>query len=405
MSTDPQGRRGRWVEYRPEPTGSALDEAARTAGLHPDDGPAPPAVRDTTLRLVRALRLVLGAGIGQDPSYPRLLAGAGALETMRANDPSLAGNTPFTMDLLEQAVRAIRGPRPGAGTDTALTPDDHRAALLHAATASASGTALTAFLPLPSLVAAARKLAAFTGPAALDAEAARVLRPAAGAETGPVLRAQLFRATAAALEWERRTPDPDAAGGRILHLDRPDPARREEVLDLVARAAAAGRDLDNPAALAAFHLEALGALAPETRLLGSDGGVAGRMWFLNAQQPGRLSTRRLVTAVPQPSGGHRPGAMAPAPWTAPGSPDPYVIWAPGNSAYVLMSFPGSPVLRVPYDEVGELLSRDRELAGRPLGVDVVLAVRESGTVTGTDPRAVVSGVTGRGSGPPRTRCS
>lgn len=324
---------------------------------------------------------------------------------MRANDPSLAGNTPFTMDLLEQAVRAIRGPRPGAGTDTALTPDDHRAALLHAATASASGTALTAFLPLPSLVAAARKLAAFTGPAALDAEAARVLRPAAGAETGPVLRAQLFRATAAALEWERRTPDPDAAGGRILHLDRPDPARREEVLDLVARAAAAGRDLDNPAALAAFHLEALGALAPETRLLGSDGGVAGRMWFLNAQQPGRLSTRRLVTAVPQPSGGHRPGAMAPAPWTAPGSPDPYVIWAPGNSAYVLMSFPGSPVLRVPYDEVGELLSRDRELAGRPLGVDVVLAVRESGTVTGTDPRAVVSGVTGRGSGPPRTRCS
>ncbi|MFE5238788.1 MULTISPECIES: lonely Cys domain-containing protein [unclassified Streptomyces] len=392
LSTDPQGRRGRWLEFRPEPTGAALDARARAAGLHQGDGPAPPEVRDTALRLVRALRNVFGPDVEQDAAYAQLLAGIGALESMRASDPALAGATPFTVDLLEQTVRALRGPLPG----TALTPDDHRAALLRAATASGTGVALSAFAALPLLVEAARRLDGFAGPDALDAEAARVLGLPTGAEVGPAQRTRLFWATAAALAWEHRTPDPDTAGARLLHLDRPDPARRGEVVDLVTRAAAAGRDLDNPTAVAAFHLETLGALAPETRLLAADGSTAGRTWFQTPRKPGPLNTAALVTAVPKPGGGFQPGGVVPAPWKTPDSPGPYVIWAPGDSGHLVMQLPGSPVLRVPYDEIGELLSRDRELAGKPLRTDVLLAVREAGTAGGTDPRPVIGALTGRG---------
>ncbi|MFJ4842033.1 lonely Cys domain-containing protein [Streptomyces sp. NPDC088746] len=397
LSTDPRGRRGRWLEFRPEPSGAALDEVARAAGLHQDDGPAPPAVRDATLRLVRALRTAFGADVDQDADYPRLLAGIGALETMRGRDPWLAGATPFTMDLLDQAVREIRGPLPDGPPDgAALGAEDYRAALLHTAAAPGTDAALTAFVPLPLLVEAARRLGGFDGPGALDAEAARVLRLPDGAGVGPAQRARLFWATAAALAWEHRTPDPDGEGARILHLERPDPARRDELIGLVAMAAAAGRGLDNPAALAAFHLEVLGALAPETRLLGADGTAAGRTWFPSARTPGPLNTGVLVTAVPKPGGGHQPGGVEPAPWKTPGSPDPYVVWAPGNSGHLLMSLPGSPVLRVPYDEVGELLSHDRELVGKPLRTDLVLAVREAGAAAGADPRDTVSALTGRG---------
>ncbi|MER5552013.1 lonely Cys domain-containing protein [Streptomyces sp. NPDC002793] len=397
LSTDPRGARGRWLEFRPEPSGAALDEVARAAGLHQDDGPAPPAVRDAALRLVRALRTVFGADVDQAADHPRLLAGIGALEAMRGRDPWLADVTPFTLDLLDQAVREISGTLPDGPPDGAvLGADDYRAALLHAATAPGTDAALTAFVPLPLLVEAARQLDGLDGPGALDAETARVLRRPDGAEVGPAQRTRLFWATAAALAWERRSPDPDSEGARILHLERADPARRGELVDLVAMAAAVGRDLDDPTALAAFHLEVLGALAPETRLLGADGTTTGRTWFPSPRTPGPLNTDVLVTALPKPGGGHQPGGVEPAPWKTSGGPAPYVIWAPGNSGHLLMSLPGRPVLRVPYDEVGELLSRDRDLVGRPLRTDVVLAVREAGAPTGADPRDIIGALTGRG---------
>jgi hypothetical protein len=393
LNTDARGGRGRWLEFRPEPTGAALDDVARTAGLHRGDAPAPPAVRDAALRLVRALRTAFGPDVDRSEDHPRLLAGVGALEAMRARDPWLAGATPFTMDLLNQAVREIRGTPPD---DTAPDADDYRAALLHLATALGTDAALTAFVPLPRLVEAARRLEGFTGPGALDAETARVLRLPDGAEVGPAERARLFWATAAALAWEHRTGDPDSVGARILHLERPDPARRGDLVDLVTRAAAAGRDLGDPTALAAFHLEVLGALAPETRLLGADGTAVGRTWFPGPRTPGPLNTGVLVAVVPGPGGGQRTSGVVPAPWKTPDDSGPYVIWAPGDSGHLLMGLPGRPVLRVPYDEVGELLFRDRELMGRPLRTDLVLAVREAGKGTGTDPRAVVSALTGRG---------
>ncbi|MEI5033218.1 lonely Cys domain-containing protein [Streptomyces sp. S1A(2023)] len=79
------GRR-RWVV--PEPLPHELDEMARTGGLHTEDGEASPEVRATTLRLVRALRIVFGPEAEQDEAlHARLLRGIGAIETLRANDP------------------------------------------------------------------------------------------------------------------------------------------------------------------------------------------------------------------------------------------------------------------------------------------------------------------------------
>ncbi|WP_461029693.1 hypothetical protein, partial [Streptomyces sparsus] len=161
-------------------------------------------------------------------------------------------------------------------------------------------------------------------------------------------------------------------------------------------AAAAGRDLDDPTAVAAFHLEVLGALAPETRLLAADGSTVGRTWFPSPRTPGPVNTDVLAAVVPRPGGGRQTGGVVPAPWKTPDGPGPYVVWAHGDSGHLLMGLPGRPALRVPYDEVGELLSRDRELVGRPLRTDLVLAVREAGTAAGADPRVVVSALTGRG---------
>ncbi len=84
----------------PEPLPHELDEMARTAGLHTGDGEASPEVRATTLRLVRALRIVFGPETEQDkPAHARLLRGIGAMETLRANDKALSRFTPFRMEL------------------------------------------------------------------------------------------------------------------------------------------------------------------------------------------------------------------------------------------------------------------------------------------------------------------
>ncbi|WP_228984957.1 hypothetical protein, partial [Streptomyces sp. DH12] len=98
------------------------------------------------------------------------------------------------------------------------------------------------------------------------------------AVVGPPERARFFWATVKTLEWESRTPDPATLTGRVLHLGRPDPDRLPDLLDLVARAAAVGVDVDDPVALGAFHLETLGALAPDTLLLDDSGAPAGRSW-------------------------------------------------------------------------------------------------------------------------------
>ncbi|MFF9059620.1 lonely Cys domain-containing protein [Streptomyces sp. NPDC014882] len=396
LYTDSRGRRGRWVEHRPEPTGALLDDRARAAGLHTDpERPVTDATRERTLRLVRALRLAFGAAIEDDGRYGDLLAGIGALETLRAADPVLGGLGPFSMDLFERAAHARRPDGTG--------PDAYRDLLTDAADAvhRGPGTVLSDFVTLPHVTAAARRLGALPEQD-LDAEAARVLRLDGGpAAVGGPERARLFWATVKALEWESRTPDPDTLTGRILHLEQPDPSRRPDLLDLVARAAAVGVDVDDPTELGAFHLETLGALSSATQLRDAGGAPVGRHW---AQAPphATMATDRVVVAAPKPGGGYRPVSQERPPWSAPGGPSAYTVWAGGDRDHLLMNLPGGFRARVPYEEVAELLARDPVLNTRPAdGTDIVLAVSKAapstgpGTAPDTDPRAVVSAGTGR----------
>ncbi|OQD51687.1 hypothetical protein BM536_038700 [Streptomyces phaeoluteigriseus] len=399
LYTDSRGRRGQWVEHRPEPAGALLDDRARAAGLHTDPArPVTDATREQTLRLVRALRLAFGAAVEDDSRYGDLLAGIGALETMRAADPALRDLGPFSMDLFERAAHAERRGAPG--------PDAYRDVLTRATDTvrRQPGTAFSDFVALPHVTAATQRLGGLPAQE-LDTEAARVLRLDGGpAAVGDAERARLFWATVEALEWESRTPDPDALTGRVLHLDRPDPARRPELLHLVAQAVAVGVDVDDPTELGAFHLETLGALSPETQLRGADGAPVGRHW---AQAPpnATMAMDRVVVAAPKPGGGFQPVSQERPPWSAPGGPSAYTVWAGGGPDHLLMNLPGGFRGRVPYEEVAELLARDPVLNTRPAdGTDVVLAVSKAvpvtasatGTTTsGTDPRAVISAGTGR----------
>ncbi|MEU5095711.1 lonely Cys domain-containing protein [Streptomyces sp. NPDC020996] len=398
LYTDSRGRRGRWVEHRPEPTGALLDDRARAAGLHTDPTrPVSDGTRERTLRLVRALRQAFGAAIEDDSRYGDLLAGIGALETMRAADPVLRDLGPFSMDLFERAAHANQ--QGGPGTDA------YRDLLTRAVDAvrRQPDTVFSDFVPLPHVTAAAQRLGGLPEQE-LDAEAARVLRLDGGpAAVGDLERARLFWATVKALEWESRTPDPDALTGRILHLEQPDPSRRPDLLDLVAQAAAVGVDVDNPTELAAFHLESLGALSPETQLRDAGGAPVGRRW---AQAPPSTTmlTDRVVVAAPKPGGGYQPVSQERPPWSAPGGPSAYTVWAGGGRDHLLMNLPGGFRARVPYEEVAELLARDPVLNTLPMdGTDIVLAVSKAAPATGpstgpapaADPRTVISGGTGR----------
>ncbi|MDT0402098.1 lonely Cys domain-containing protein [Streptomyces edwardsiae] len=390
LYTDSRGRRGTWVEHRPEPAGALLDDRATAAGLHTDPArPVTDATRERALRLVRALRLAFGVGIEDDSRYGELLTGIGALESMRAADPVLRDLGPFSMDLFDRAAHAHQGS--GA----------HRELLLAAAEAVRlrPDTVLSDFVTLPQVTAAAQRLGGLPDQD-LDAETARVLRLDDGpAAVGEPERARLFWATVKALEWESRTPDPDALTARVLHLDQPDPARRTDLLRLVAQAAAVGVDVDDLTELGAFHLETLGALDPATQLRGTDGTPVGRHW---AQAPpnATMATDRIVVAAPKPGGGFQPVAQERPPWSTPGGPSAYTVWAGGGRDHLRMNLPGGFRARVPYDEVAELLARDPVLNARPAdGTDIVLAISKTATgpATGTpsDPRSVISAGTGR----------
>ncbi|GAA4949336.1 hypothetical protein GCM10023238_14590 [Streptomyces heliomycini] len=402
LYTDSRGRRGKWVEHGRNPSANCSTTAPVRAGLHTDPGqPVTDATRERTLRLVRALRLAFGAAIEDDSRYGDLLAGIGALETMRAADPALRDLAPFSMDLFERAAHAGR---PG---DTG--PDAYRGLLTDAADAvhRRPGAVLSDFVALPHVTAAAQRLDGLTDQD-LDTEASRVLHLDGGpAAVGEPERARLFWATVKALEWESRTSDPDALTGRVLHLDRPDPARRPELLDLVARAAAVGVDVDNPVELGAFHLETLGALSPRTQLLDLDGVPTGRRWSPTPPDAATTTlTDRVVVAAPQQGGGYRAVGQERPPWSAPGGSPAYLVWAGGGPDHLLMTLPGGFRARVPYDEVAELLARDPVLNIRPQDTtDIVLAVPKAAPAASTapagagtpgpDPRAVVGAGTGR----------
>ncbi|MER6273800.1 lonely Cys domain-containing protein [Streptomyces sp900105755] len=382
--TDSLGERRKWLELRPEPTGAALDELARTAGLHTGAGPASEQDRATALRLVRALRLVFGASVEDDRDdahgeYRRLLAGIGALARMRRDDPLMGDVGPFTMDLLDRVARSYLGrsagtvPAPG----TALDPADVRA-VLEAARTQPDRKTLTGFVWLPSL----GEALSLVGKGDPDQRATEVLDLGSGPVTD-VHRQRLLWATVKAVEGLAAAADVDALAVKVLHLDSSagpvDDARRAELLWTMAGAAAAGRDVHNPTALAAFHLERAGALSADT-LLGLPTSATGRNWT-GRPLTGRLVTDQYLLSV----NGTDPAGASPrtAPWLAPGDdphelPRAFFVLADGGPDHIDMSLPDGTRPSVPHDEIAELLTNDQLLSARPLSEPVVPLVPHSG---------------------------
>ncbi|GAA4949350.1 hypothetical protein GCM10023238_14610 [Streptomyces heliomycini] len=196
---------------------------------------------------MRALRLTFGVAIEDDSRYGELLAGIGALESLRAADPALRDTGPFSLDLFERAAREIRATEHG-DPDGELGPDAYEDLLARAADAvhRNPGAVLTDLVTLPHVITVAEGLDGLTDEE-VNEEAARFLgldpdRTVIGASE----RARFFWATVKALEWESRTPDPVALTGRVLHLGRPDPSRLPDLLDLVAHAAGRRRRRGRP---------------------------------------------------------------------------------------------------------------------------------------------------------------
>ncbi|MCZ9342237.1 lonely Cys domain-containing protein, partial [Streptomyces sp. TRM76130] len=209
--TDARGRGGRVREFRPEPSDGELAAHARTAGLHTGTGPVPAETTARTLRLVRALRLTLGPGIDDDPSYGDLLRGIGALETMRQADPALLGTGPFTMDLFERvALAELRDHGGGPGPVDATAYRN----LLARAAAAPHGTPLSRFARVPQLVGVAQLTRNLKD---LPATTRSVLRLDAAEPVGEAELSRLYWAQVKAVEWLNGLPDVAGTAALILH--------------------------------------------------------------------------------------------------------------------------------------------------------------------------------------------
>ncbi|MFE9609103.1 lonely Cys domain-containing protein [Streptomyces sp. NPDC006012] len=362
IDTTVQGTSAGWEEARPEPKGKDLDEVARLAGLD-EPGLDAGERRQAALRLVRAGREIFGASVEDDrAAYREVLRGLGAVEVMRRQDLDYAGGGVFTLDLLERVVWARTGQSSAAGpvSPRPLDPGEVRATLRAARRAlDADGQAgLSKFVALPAVDRAREVLPASGDP---DERARQVLGIAAGERVTPADRRALLWAVIRAVEAVDGHPDAAALTRRVLHLpagaDPRDPAYRDALLWTAVGAAAIGRDVHSPTALAAFDLQRQGALDDSTRVVSTGDVVVGRNWSPRAV-PGRLETGRYTVVDPT---GRRQASEHPTPWTeGPSRGEPYVVvLGPGAEPdTVAMPWPDGTTRSVPYEEIAELIRHD-----------------------------------------------
>ncbi|MFE2397658.1 lonely Cys domain-containing protein, partial [Streptomyces sp. NPDC059425] len=366
------GRR-RWVV--PEPLPHELDEMARTAGLHTDDGEAPPQVRATTLRLVRALRLVFGPEAEQDKAlHARLLRGIGAMETLRANDAALSRFTPFRMELWTFVAQRAAGRNPG--------PDDYRkvldlaAGLLERKPEAALGEAIGD----PAIQHAVRQVTQFGEPLVRN-----VLRQP---ENVPVTKRAVTRAFWAMAGAARQMAGRDDAfteklGRRVLHLF-PDeewaPARKQQLYTLTAQAVAAGLDPADFFTLAAFQLASRGAFGPAHHLRAGEA-FQGFNWS-GGPAPAGLDLR--VVGRQDTGDDGAPLQHFRAPWAAEGEPgDAMVVWTDTDAeGFVVLHLPGMRPLRVADREFLALLDLAPPLRTVALAVPVLFVLSGAGSGAG-----------------------
>ncbi|MEW2079199.1 lonely Cys domain-containing protein [Streptomyces sp. NPDC013433] len=257
-----------WQRYDPEPTNAELVTLSRALGVEPVSaasvGPVPPA-----LRLVRALRREFGPLAERDTE---LMAGIGALERLRREDPVLSGTGAFTLGFLDEAAHAYAR-QSGRTADT--DPVALRRDLLHSARrwwemsqrTPGRQPRLTSYLPMPGAWEASQQWADGGDPLARDI----LLRsPSPDGTAAPLSEADRGRAfwslarAGTAVAEAAQTHGLDRLARRVLHLG-PDAETAPDVLHTlrirVAQAYAADYpDTDGPAAWEARDLEHRGVL-------------------------------------------------------------------------------------------------------------------------------------------------
>ncbi|CAD5987985.1 protein of unknown function [Streptomyces sp. KY75] len=362
LATDAQGRPWWWETSHPEPDDAELDRLAEQAGFQGDPSPR---VRSELLRVVRALKLVVGPDVQAADDFPALVTGAAAIVNMWFADPDLQPTGPFWPQLLTQVIAAH--PLAAGGVDGDVT----RQVLAEAAKAwrNAGGALpVSSFVPLPQLRTAAAWLA---GPAAVDRAAVDALRLTDPADA-PAHRTRMFWARVRA---EEALPGPGPAADlltvRALRLDQDaqvDDALRDRARALLTRGFAAGRNMADPDVAGAYAIEAAGALAAPALLttVGAAFG-SGRDW------------RGLATLLPRLDGFRVADTTVDAPWAGPGAdgtdrPVPYAVRASvdlEDSSHVQVTV-GVATHRLSAAEFAELLSSDTDLQGIQSSAPVLL---------------------------------
>ncbi|MFF1278928.1 lonely Cys domain-containing protein [Streptomyces marokkonensis] len=363
LFTDPRGRRWWWETSRPEPDDAALDRLATLAGI---DGEPTSQSRAELLRVVRALRLVLGPDVEDAADYPTFVLGAVAIDNMWHVDPDLGPTGPFSQDLLRRVVAAH--PQAASGADRETT----RRVLAEAAQAWLSGArpAVSRFVKLPMLLSAAQWL---RDPAAVEAAAVAALTLAGPGDVGPAVRARMFWARAKAEETLRAAgPDADALTAKVLHLDpavEVDDTLRGDALTLLTRGFAAGRDMTDADVAAAYDLEARGAFdqsVASTNMRSDLGG--GRDWKGDTVLlPGLDRFGVADTVVDAPWAGQDASGKS--------KPVPYLVRASvdlENGSLLHVAFGGASY-QVSAAEFAELLAADGQLRREDLATPVLLA--------------------------------
>ncbi|WP_371934390.1 lonely Cys domain-containing protein [Streptomyces glycanivorans] len=362
LFTDASGRRWWWETRRPEPDEAELDRLAELAGF---EGDASPRSRAELLRLVRAMRLLLGQDVEDADDFTTLIRGAAAVVNMWHADPDLGPTGPFSHDLLRRVIAAH--PEAASGVDRDVT----RRVLAAAAQAWQSGPSMpvSRFVNLPVLDSAARWLG---DTAAVDTAAVTALKLSGPDEVDGAGRARMFWARVKAEETLLAAQDADALTTRVLHLDpavEVDEALRGEALNLLTRGFAAGRNMADVDVAAAYDLESRGAFdhASAATTMGSALG-GGLDWKDGAAAllPG-LDTFRVqsgVVAAPW-AGQDASGAAKPVPYLVRASVD----LQDGNGLHV--TFNGA-TYQVRAAEFAELLASDAELRRKDLTTPVLL---------------------------------
>ncbi|WP_239142477.1 lonely Cys domain-containing protein [Streptomyces sp. SID8016] len=373
----PGGVAGRRRRVVPEPLPHELDEMARTAGLHTGDGEASPEVRATTLRLVRALRIVFGPETEQDkPAHARLLRGIGAMETLRANDKALSRFTPFRMELwtfIAQRVGAA-GKTPG--------PDDYRKVLDLAAglRAKKPEAPLGEAIGDPAIQHAIRQITQFGA-----ALVRNVLRQPEQAPVTQRVVTRAFWAMAGAAQQMAGRDDAftEKLGRRVLHVF-PDEewtrAHKQQLYVLTAQAIAAELDPADYFTLAAFHLASTGAFGPAQQLRSGEG-FQGFNWS-GAPAPGGIDLRAVGRQDTDGDGASLQHFRAP--WTAEGEPaEAMVAWTDTDAdGFVVLHLPGKRPLRVADREFLALLDLAPPLRTAALGIPVLFVLSGAGSGEG-----------------------